>query len=78
MNQVTHHTVRQYPVIVENDETGGYVVDCPSFEGCFSQGETLDEALANIKEVIEICVEEEETEPAQVPLKQVGIHLITV
>jgi predicted RNase H-like HicB family nuclease len=47
------------PVIVEKDEDGFYVVECPLLKGCYSQGETLDEALKNIREVIEMCLEEE-------------------
>jgi predicted RNase H-like HicB family nuclease len=48
---------QQRHVIVEPDETGGYVVSCPSLPGCHSQGETIDEALANIKEAIELYIE---------------------
>jgi len=33
-------------------------VTCPLFKGCHSYGETIDEALKNIKEVIEMCLEE--------------------
>ena len=52
-------------VIIEPDETGGYVVTCPSLPGCISQGETIDEALANIKEAIELYIEvlEEDGDP---------------
>ena len=51
---------RQFPVFVEKDEDGFYVVECPLFRGCYSQGETLDGALNNIREVIELCLEEKE------------------
>lgn len=47
------------PIIVEKDEDGFYVVECPLLKGCYTQGETLDEALKNIREVIEMCLEEE-------------------
>jgi predicted RNase H-like HicB family nuclease len=47
------------PVIVEKDEDGFYVVECPLLKSCYTQGETLDEALKNIREVIEMCLEEE-------------------
>jgi predicted RNase H-like HicB family nuclease len=48
----------ELPIIIEKDEDGFYVVECPVFTGCYSQGKTLDEALSNIKEVIKICLEE--------------------
>ncbi|MDP2691224.1 MAG: type II toxin-antitoxin system HicB family antitoxin [bacterium] len=51
---------KSFPVLVEIDEDGFFIVECPVFEGCFSQGKTLDEALSNIREVIEICAEEKE------------------
>ena len=50
----------QLPLIVEKDEDGIYVVECPLFEGCYAQGETIDEALKNIREVIAMITEEEE------------------
>jgi predicted RNase H-like HicB family nuclease len=44
-------------VIEEDGEVGGYVVSCPSLPGCFSQGDTIEEALENIKEAIQACLE---------------------
>lgn len=46
-----------YQVILIPDETGGYVVEVPSLPGCHSQGETVEEALTNIKEAIELYIE---------------------
>jgi predicted RNase H-like HicB family nuclease len=44
----------KYRVILEPDpDDGGYVVTCPALPGCVSQGETRDEALANIRDAIE-------------------------
>jgi predicted RNase H-like HicB family nuclease len=51
-----------FPIIIEIDEDGYYIVSCPSFKGCHSYGETVDEALKNIREVIEMCLEEENIE----------------
>ncbi|MBD3388381.1 MAG: type II toxin-antitoxin system HicB family antitoxin [Candidatus Altiarchaeales archaeon] len=51
----------QFPLVIEKDEDGFYVVECPVLEGCYSQGKTLDEAMKNIREVIEICLEESST-----------------
>jgi len=51
--------VYDFKVMIEPDEeSGGYVVSCPSLQGCYSQGETLDEAISNIKEAILLCLED--------------------
>ncbi len=47
------------PIIVEKDEDGFYAVECPLLRGCYTQGDTLDEALTNIHEVIEMCLDDE-------------------
>lgn len=47
-----------FKVVLEPDPQGGYVVHCPSLPGCYSQGATIDEAMANIREAIELCVED--------------------
>ena len=54
----------QLPIIVEKDEDGFYVVECPVFSGCYTQGKTLDEALKNIREAIDLCLEEKENQQA--------------
>lgn len=56
-NEKTFH----FPILVEQDEDGIYIVSCPSFQGCNSYGKTIDEALANIREVIEMCLAEKPT-----------------
>jgi predicted RNase H-like HicB family nuclease len=43
----------KFLVTLEKDEDGYYVTECPSLPGCVSQGETPEEALANIREAIE-------------------------
>ena len=45
-------------VVVEQDEDGRYIASCPSLQGCYSQGDTFEEALENVKDVIEMCIEE--------------------
>jgi predicted RNase H-like HicB family nuclease len=42
----------EYPVVLERDPTGGFVVYCPTLKGCVSQGETEEDALENIKDAI--------------------------
>jgi len=47
----------KFTVIVDRDEDGVWVIECPSIPGCVSQGVTKQEALANIKEAIQLCLE---------------------
>lgn len=54
--KISRHTINQLPVIVHEDETKGYWVECPALEGCYSQGDTIDEALKNIHEAIKLCL----------------------
>lgn len=50
------------PIIIEIDEDGLYIVSCPLFKGCHSWGESIDDAMRNITEVIEMCLEETKIE----------------
>jgi predicted RNase H-like HicB family nuclease len=47
---------RKASVVIEKDEHGFYAW-CPKLKGCYSQWETLDEAIANIREAIELHLE---------------------
>jgi len=71
---------KKFPILVEKDEDGYYVVECPILEGCYSQGRTLDEALKNIHEVIELCLEEEKNRELyeEYQPQDLSFHLITV
>jgi predicted RNase H-like HicB family nuclease len=46
-----------YRVIIEKGDDFGYVVHCPAIPGCHSQGESMEEALENIKDAIRGCLE---------------------
>lgn len=50
------------PLIVEKGIDGFYIIECPILEGCFTQGKTIDEALKNIREVIELILPEKENQ----------------
>jgi predicted RNase H-like HicB family nuclease len=74
------HRGQKLPLIVEKGEDGFYIVECPLFEGCYTQGKTIDEALSNIREVIELILEEKK---AKEILKnyhpdEISLHAITV
>ena len=71
--------VHQLPLIIEKDEDGFYVVECPVFSGCYTQGKTIDEALKNIREVIELCLEEKENREAMKNFcpQEISFHTLT-
>jgi predicted RNase H-like HicB family nuclease len=66
---------REFYVVIERDEDGFLVGEVPQLRACYAQGRTLDELMKNIREVIELCLEEE-TEEA--PTEFVGVQKVTV
>ncbi len=68
------------PVLVEKDEDGFFVVECPLLRGCYTQGKTLDEALKNIHEVIGMCVEEQKEEIVEQldTIQEFSYHVVSV
>jgi predicted RNase H-like HicB family nuclease len=64
-----------YYVIIERDEDGYYVGEVPQLKACYSQGRTIDELLQNIKEAIELCLEDEKQETIN---EFVGVQKIVV
>jgi len=59
--------ILDFPVYFEADETGGYVAVCPALPGCYSQGADLAEAEANVRECIELCLDEMEARGEELP-----------
>ncbi|MCZ7399483.1 MAG: type II toxin-antitoxin system HicB family antitoxin, partial [Candidatus Methanoperedens sp.] len=58
----------EYTVLVYKAEEGGYWAEVPALPGCYSQGETIEETMKNIKEAIEshlIVLKEDETIPSE-------------
>jgi len=50
----------RFKVVLEPSDEGGYTVFVPSLPGCISEGDSVDEALKNIEEAIELFVEPDE------------------
>jgi predicted RNase H-like HicB family nuclease len=63
---------------MEKDENGFYVVECPVLEGCYTQGKTIDEALKNIREVIEMILEEKEAQEILKSYRLSKISLLSI
>jgi predicted RNase H-like HicB family nuclease len=47
----------KFLVTIDRDEDGVWITECPSIPGCVSQGNNKDEALRNIEEAIQLCLE---------------------
>lgn len=59
----------KFRIVVEQDEDGVYIVSVPSLKGCYSQGDTVDEAVENIKDAIKLHIEARESLGELVPLE---------
>jgi antitoxin HicB len=66
-------------ILIPDTESGGFTVTVPSLPGCISEGDTETEALANIKEAIELYIEDMIADGEDVP-DDVGapIHIALV
>lgn len=67
-----------FPVVIEQDKDGFFVF-CPELQGCYTQGETYEEALENIQDAIMLHLQDkvEENEPIS-DLKSVSLSTIRV
>ena len=65
----------QFTITVDRDEDGVWITECPSIPGCVSQGPTKEEAVANIREAIQLCLEvrAERGQPLTVETQQLEV-----
>ena len=61
---------RKFRVILEPNELGGYMVMVLLLPGCISEGDTKAEALANIKEAIELYIESLQADGEPIPMEE--------
>lgn len=74
-------STKSVPIIIELDEDGFYVAECPLLSGCYSQGKTIDEALRNIQEVISLVLEEPENRQRLADYRggsNIGLHQVAI
>lgn len=64
------------PIVIEGD-SDGYFVSCPSLQGCYSQGHTYEEAVANIKDAIRLHIQDRLASGEEIP-EHVSVSLSTV
>ena len=65
----------RFLVNLERDETGMVVAECPAIPGCVSQGRTEQEAMENIREAIEGCLEARQANgmPLTVAIREIEV-----
>jgi len=49
---------KEFYVVIERDEDGIYIGEVPQLRACYSQGETIDQLMLNMREVIKMCLKE--------------------
>jgi predicted RNase H-like HicB family nuclease len=60
-------TTYKFPVIIEKDEDGFFVADCPEIQGYHAQGKTIEEAITNIRDVIKLNLKVLKEERRELP-----------
>ena len=65
-------------LLIPDTESGGYTAKVPSLPGCVSEGDTLEEALANIKEAIELYLESLQADNEPIPTDNTKIETVAV
>lgn len=65
----------KFNIVIDRDEDGFWITECPSIPGCVSQGKTKEEAVKNIREAIRLCLEvrAEKGLPLTVETRQVEV-----
>jgi predicted RNase H-like HicB family nuclease len=69
-------TEQKFTALIERDEAGYYVAMVPALQGCHTQAKILDTLMKRVREVFELCLEEENGHLQELEL--VGIQQITV
>jgi predicted RNase H-like HicB family nuclease len=74
----TKNTKYNFSVIVERDEDG-FVASCPELQGCYSQGDTYEEVMENIKDAISLNLEELRAEAQEIPAQHsISLSMVQV
>lgn len=67
-----------FPIVIEQDKDG-YFAFCPELQGCYSQGETYEKTLANIKDAVKLHLEDKmDSEEEIAEIKSVSLSTIHV
>ena len=65
--------VMKFKVLVEKDEDGYYVADVPELQGCHTQAKNQKELMKRVKEVIELCLEDNNPVVRKVDIREIEV-----
>ena len=66
--ETTYNSIMRYTVMIREDEDGGFLASCPDLPGCHSEGDTLEDAISNIKEAILCYLESLKKDNLPIPM----------
>jgi predicted RNase H-like HicB family nuclease len=71
---------QEFYVVIEEGEDGYYIAEVPQLRGCYTQAKTLDELMSRVKEVIRLCLEDEDVSDAELSSEGriLGIQKVSV
>jgi predicted RNase H-like HicB family nuclease len=69
-----------FQVIVEQDEAGYFVAECPALKACYTQGKSYEEVMENIKDVLTMCLKDLKAQGKKVPKQAeiIGVRRVEV
>jgi predicted RNase H-like HicB family nuclease len=67
---------RTFNVVIERDEAGYYVASVPALQGCHTQARSLDKLMERVREVIELCLMEQDAAPSDADF--IGVQRVAV
>ena len=68
--------IRNFTVLIEQDEDGIFVAKVPDIQGCYTQGKTVAQAMERVREAIQVCLESDPENSKE--MKFVGLQQIEV
>ena len=71
-------TKHRFTVVLEREVEGGFHAFCPALKGCHSEGDTIDEAVSNVREAIEAYLESLTARGEPIPVEDLLIKPVEV
>ncbi len=59
----------KFKILIEQDEDGVYIASCPALKGCYSQGDSIEKAITNIKDAIRLHIEARKSLGEPIPIE---------